>query len=346
MSLRSIVKQVGSVSRQVTSVITSAAVAAALLVGGAGAASAADNRSALRPDATGMCDWDPANFWVQACDVFSPSMGTNVRVQIQPAKRGGTAGLYLLDGADAPTPSAWVQNIKAQEIYEDSNITLVIPTGAKNSFYKDWEGNPKLQLGVDQPLKYKWETFLTQELPPYLQANFGVDPSRNTVMGFSMGANAALTLVETHGNQFQQVVALSAVPFETIPGNNLAFSLAWVGRDGYNFNAMYSSLIDPRRFAEDPALNVARLRGKSVYISAGSGVASPEEIAMGPEVVVVGGPLELGSNIETRAFEAVARSVGVAVQTDYPAQGVHNFPLWISQTVKTKPVILNHLNGW
>lgn len=346
MSLTSIAKRVGSASRRVVAAITSTALAATVMVGGAGTAAAADNRANLRPDATGTCEWAPAAYWVQDCDVFSPSMGTNVRVQIQPAKNGGHAGLYLLDGADAPTPSAWIQNINIQKIYVDSNVTLVVPNGGSNSFYKDWVGNPKFQLGVTQPLKYKWETFLTQELPPYLQANFGVNPSTNSVMGFSMGGNAALTLTETHGNQFQQVLALSPGPFETIPGNNLGFSIAWASRGGYNFNAIYGSLINPRRFAEDPALNIGRLRGKSVYVSAASGVATAEELLMGPEVVAVGGAIEMGSNIETRAFETVARASGVNLQVDYPAQGIHNFPLWISQANKTKPLILNHLNGW
>ena len=38
---------------------------------------------------------------------------------------------------------------------------------------------------------YKWETFLTQELPAYLAANKGVNPNRNAAVGLSMAGSPA-----------------------------------------------------------------------------------------------------------------------------------------------------------
>ena len=95
----------------------------------------ANPRGWLRPDATGHCDWDPVRYWVQRCDVWSPSMNRNIPVQIVPAARGGNAGLYLLDGLRATErTNAWFQDVNAAAVYENSNITLVAPVGGEGSF--------------------------------------------------------------------------------------------------------------------------------------------------------------------------------------------------------------------
>ena len=43
-----------------------------------------------------------------------------------------------------------------------------MPVGGKSSFYSDWYGPA---AGNGQTYTYKWETFLTQELPAWLAAN-------------------------------------------------------------------------------------------------------------------------------------------------------------------------------
>jgi len=43
-------------------------------------------------------------------------------------------------------------------------------------------------------LTYKWETFLTQELPGWLGSNKGQAPTGNAVVGLSMSGSAALIL--------------------------------------------------------------------------------------------------------------------------------------------------------
>lgn len=137
-------------------------VASVVSVAGAPKAEAA-NRDWLRPDATGHCTWDSVGWWVQRCDVWSDSMGRTIPVQIQPAKRGGNAGLYLLDGLRATNKTnAWVNDVNAARLYEPHNITLVMPVGGAASFYADWNGPATYDLG--QSVNYQWETFLTQEL--------------------------------------------------------------------------------------------------------------------------------------------------------------------------------------
>ena len=58
-----------------------------------------------------------------------------------------------------------------------------MPVGGQSSFYSDWY---KPACGKAGCQTYKWETFLTQELPAYLQANNGVKPTGSAAVGLSM----------------------------------------------------------------------------------------------------------------------------------------------------------------
>ena len=44
-------------------------------------------RNWLRPG----CSWDPVASWVQLCNVWSPAMNRDIKVQVQPARFGGNA---------------------------------------------------------------------------------------------------------------------------------------------------------------------------------------------------------------------------------------------------------------
>src|SRR5699024_10297101 len=154
------------------------------------------NRAGLRPG----CEWDPVRSWVQLCTVHSPAMNRDIKVQVQPARQSGNAGLYLLDGLRARDDwNAWTHDAQAQRIFLNDNITLVMPVGGQVSFYSDWER--PINLGGNL-LEYKYETFLTEELPVYLQNEFGVAPNNNAVAGLSMGGSAAAMLAADHPDQF------------------------------------------------------------------------------------------------------------------------------------------------
>ena len=332
-----------SVRRTLIALVMAVAAAMTLMVAAPGDAEAADNRGWLRPDATGHCTWDPVKYWVQRCDVYSPAMGRNIPVQIVPAARGGNAGLYLLDGLRATErTNAWVKDVNAAAVYGGSNITLVMPIGGEASFYADWANDPK--YGDGKP--YKWETFLTRELPGYLQRHFGVAPNNNSIIGLSMGGTGAMNLAAKHPNQFRQVLSFSGYLTTTLPGMQTMLRLALLDAGGYNLNAMYGSMINPNRFANDPFLNMQGLRNSDVYISAGSGVPGPADAKYLPEHQAAGAALEFGAMISSRVWEAKARAQGLRVTSDYPAQGLHNWDQFGYQLNKTKGRVLTHMNAW
>lgn len=333
-----------AVPRRMMAAVLALLIAAALTVAAAPKASAA-NRDFLRPDNTGACEWDPVGFWVQRCDVWSPSMQRNITVQIQPAARGGNAGLYLLDGLRATdNTNAWLNDVNAAQTYVDSNITLVMPVGGAASFYTDWQG--PATYDVQNPVRYMWETFLTKELPGYLQANFGVSPTNNSILGLSMGGSAAITLAGKHPDQFRQALSFSGYLGYSFPGAQTFMRLALLDAGGYNVNAMFGSTLSPRRFESDPFNQISGLRNTDVYISAASGVPSPEDSAIPANIQAAGVALELFSNLTTHVWEAKARLMGINVTSDYPAQGEHNWINFGGQLTKTRDRVLNVMNAW
>lgn len=305
----------------------------------------ADNRAWLRPDATGHCEWDYRGWWVQRCDVHSNAMGHFITVQIQPAARGGNASLYLLDGLRAMNhTNAWMHDVNAAATYNNSNITLAMPIGGAGSFYADWNGPATYDL--QNPVNYQWETFLTQELPAYLETYFGVARNNNSVAGLSMGGTAALNLAAKHPHQFRQALSFSGYLTTTLPGAQTLIRAALLDAGGFNINAMYGSLVNPRRFENDPLLNLGGLNAENIYISAGSGIPATEDQGILPQHVASGMALEMIAQLSTRLYGANAMLQGKNVIQDYPSTGIHNWNQFGYQLNKTKPLVLDTMNAW
>lgn len=328
------------IRRAVLAFVVAMLLGTSLIVTGAGTAQAA-NRDVLRAG----CIWDTHNWWVQRCDVWSEANGRNIPVQIVAATQGGNAAYYMLDGLRATNHSnAWLVDRNAAETFEGDNITLVMPVGGKGSFYADWDGPATYDL--ENPVNYQWETFLTRELPAYLQQNFGVDPTNNAISGLSMGGTAALNLAAKHPGQFKQVLSFSGYPTTTVPGAQTALRVALLDAGGFNLNAMYGSIVNPRRYENDPFLNMGNLRGKDIYVSAATGIPGPQDANNPPQYTASGMPLEMLARATTTAWAFKAKAEGIPIAENYPATGIHNWTEFSSQMHKTKPRVLDVMNAW
>src|SRR6478736_5258280 len=103
--------------------------------------------------------------------VPSAGMGRDIKVQFQ---NGGpnAPGVYLLDGLRAQDDfNGWDINTSAFEWYVDSGLATIMPVGGQSSFYSDWYNPACGKAGCST---YKWETFLTSELPGYLASQKSV----------------------------------------------------------------------------------------------------------------------------------------------------------------------------
>ena len=140
----------------------------------------------------------------EVLSVPSPSMGRDIPVQFQ---GGGPRAVYLLDGLRARDDrNGWDIETGAFSWFDGSGLSVVMPVGGMSSFYTDWY-RPAVGNGTTQT--YKWETFLTSELPGWLAANKGVSPTGNAVVGLSMSGGAALVLAAYHPGQFVYAGSLS-----------------------------------------------------------------------------------------------------------------------------------------
>ena len=118
---------------------------------------------------------------VEYLQVPSAAMGREIKVQFESGGANAPA-LYMLDGMRAQEDfSGWDINTPIFEWYYQSGISVVMPVGGQSSFYTDWYQPSR---GNGQDYTYKWETFMTQELPAYLEANKGVSQNGNAVVGF------------------------------------------------------------------------------------------------------------------------------------------------------------------
>ena len=103
----------------------------------------------------------------------SASMGRDIQVQFQ---GGGPHAVYLLDGLRARDDrNGWDIETGAFSWFDGSGVSVVMPVGGMSSFYTDWY-RPAVGNGTTQT--YKWETFLTSELPGLALGQQGRQPDR------------------------------------------------------------------------------------------------------------------------------------------------------------------------
>lgn len=280
---------------------------------------------------------------VETLDVPSPSMGRNIRVQFQ---GGGPHSVYLLDGLRAQEDAnGWDINTGAFEWFYQSGISVVMPVGGQASFYTDWY---RPAAGSAGTVTYKWETFLTQELPAWLAANRGQDPLGNAVVGLSMSGSAALTLAVWHPRQFIFAGSLSGYlnPSSGLWPTLIGFSMKDAG--GYNATDMWGPSSDPAWRRNDPMANINTLvaNNTALWIYCGNGATS--ELDDGAN---------FGAQYSAQFLENITLSTNKEFQRKYlaaggrnavfnfPPDGTHTWAYWGSQLQAMKPDLVRILGA-
>ncbi|MFI2463087.1 alpha/beta hydrolase [Nocardia sp. NPDC019323] len=270
-----------------------------------------------------------------------PSSMGPIKVQVQWAARGGSAALYLLDGLRAPADhSQWSSDTDALSQFADDNVTLVLPVGGHSSFYTDWY-RPSSTNG--QETTYKWETFLTQELPAYLQ-RYGVSRTNNAVVGASMGGNAALILAGYHRNQFKFAGSFSGFLHPTFPLWNEAMRAAMRDEGNFNVDDMWGPVDDPAWSRNDATVQADLLRGLPIYVSTGNGLPGPLDVPFGVGNTVNAMGLESMTTIAAQMFRDRLAELGMTARVD-TVDGTHTWPYWSQALATARPMILDALGA-
>lgn len=315
-------------------ILTGISVVAILTLGLFGASSllnSSNTASALRGHPEILrpgCTWDSSGYYVQNCKVWSESQKREVIVQIR-ASSGSDSGVYLLDGMRASeTRSAWTTDVQAARVYDaKADTTLVMPVGGASSFYTDWDGG-----AGDKNTVIKQETFLTSELPAYLEREFGVARNNNAIVGLSMSGGPAVTLAERHPEQFKVVQAMSGYYQTDNPIGALGVfaTQSLVSNYVSGIVNMWGAPGGTRWTDNDPSKNVGKLaeNGQVLIISSGNGFLTPTELAkLAPQDQISAIALEILSAVSTVLMQLQAKQSGASV-ISLPNYGGHTWENW------------------
>ena len=270
--------------------------------------------------------------------VPSPSMGRDIKIQFQ--KGTGSHAVYLLDGLRAQEDyNGWDINTQAFEWFLDTPLSIVMPVGGQSSFYTDWYQPACGKAGCQT---YKWETFMTGELPQWLAANKGVSTTGNAAVGLSMSGNSAMIFSVYHPAEFIYAGSLSAFlnPSEGMwPG---LINMAMGDAGGYKTDPMWGPAeTDPAWKRNDPMVQIPALVANNTRLWVYCGNGTPNELG--------------GANLPAQFLEGLTIRTNRTFQDNYiaaggknavfnlPSSGTHSWEYWGQQLQQMKPDLISYL---
>jgi diacylglycerol O-acyltransferase/trehalose O-mycolyltransferase len=273
---------------------------------------------------------------VEYLDVPSAAMGRDIRIQFQSGGPGSPA-VYLLDGLRAQDDfNGWDINTAAFEWYNGSGLSVVMPVGGMSSYYTDWY---QPAVGKSGTHTYRWETFLTQELPAWLQANRDVAPTGSAAVGLSMAGSSSLTLAIWHPQQFTYAASLSGAlnPSEgwwpTLTG------IAMNDAGGFKAEAMWGPSSDPAWKRNDPTVNIAKLVSNNtrIWIYSGTGSSSDFDTGASAGNLAAAQFLEKFLGRTSKTFQELYIAAGGRNGVfNFPSNGTHSWAYWGQQLQQMK----------
>ena len=160
-----------------------------------------------------------------------------------------------------------------------------------------------------------------------------------------MGGTAAMNLAQHRPDLFNFVGSFSGYLDTTSPGMPLAIRGALSDAGGYDATAMWGPDGSQQWIDHDPKLGLDALKGKTVYVSSGSGkddYGQPESVATGP-ANPAGIGLEVISRMTTQTFVDRANQAGLEVISQFRPAGIHSWPYWQFEMAQAWPYIADSL---
>ncbi len=268
--------------------------------------------------------------------VYSAAMNRVIRSHVlHPAgKPAGLPSFYMLPGAGgAEDGISWYNHGGVREFFAGKRVNVVLPMGGKFSMMTNWHHRDPI-LGRNQ-----WQTFYTRELPTAIDRHLRTS-GVNAISGVSMSAGPALDLAIQAPRRFRAVASYSGCPGTTDPLGRLTATVVPLRGGGNPFN-MWGMYDDPAWIKHDPVVNAPRLRGKTIFLSAGSGLPGP----------VDGGPVEaLGGMFGGNVVEAISlactqnmsnrlNSLGIPHRFNHRPDGSHSWGLFAADMRLSWPMI-------
>ncbi len=277
-------------------------------------------------------------------NVYSPSMDKVIPLRIRtPADSSEPRPtLYLINGSGGGQGIAtWEKQTDVEDFFSDKNINVVTPLLGGYSYYTDWR-NDDPALGRNM-----WTTFLTHELPPVIDTEFGTS-GRNAIAGVSMSGTSVLGLATTAPELYEAVGAYSGCA-ETSTPLGQSYVQAVVRVKGGDPENMWGPVGDPAWIENDPYLQAEKLRGIDLYISSGSGLPGQYERLGSRSVnndpiglvgqVVVGGSIEAAVNHCTQRMAQRLEELDIPARIDLRPAGTHSWDYWEDDLRNSWPLL-------
>src|SRR6516162_9475238 len=231
---------------------------------------------------------------VEYLQVPSPSMGRDIKVQFQSGGNGSPA-VYALDG------------LRAQDDYND------------------WYSPACGKAGCST---YKWETFLSSELPNWLSANRSVKPTGMASVGISMAGASAMNLANYHPDRFVYAGSLSGYLSPSTGQGWIGLAMGDAG--GYKKEDMFGPDSDPAWQRNDPLVNVGLLVAHNTRLWVYCGNGTPNELG-GANLPATFLESNFMIGINKKFQDAYNAAGGHNAVFNFPPYGTHSWEYWGAQ---------------
>ena len=272
---------------------------------------------------------------VEFLSVPSPSMGRDITVQFQ---GGGPHAVYLLDGMRAQDDrSGWDINTDAFAQFNGSSVSVVMP-GRGRRASTDWYG-PAIGNGTTQT--YKWETFLTSELPG------GCKPTAASIRA-AMPWSVCRCPAVPRSSSRHITRAISSTPHPCRDISTIRrpwpfmVGLAMAGAGGFNAIDMWGINTNPAWKRNDPTVQVGRLVSNNTRIWIYNGNGTPTDMdpaaEADPNVYWVSSWRASPPTLHGNSSAAITpRAATTSLQLS--PNGIHSWGYWGGQLIAMKPDI-------
>lgn len=156
----------------------------------------------------------------------------------------------------------WMPKGTMQKMVGDKEVIIVMPDGGKGGWYTDW---------MDNSIPQRWETYHTQQLVPFIDANLRTIATRQgrATMGYSMGGLGAMRYAQARPDLFGTVASMSGALNLRDPGIVAAvLANATQGMNGFGAYGAPFWPFDGKWHAATPYNHAAKLKNTNVFLTA------------------------------------------------------------------------------
>lgn len=226
--------------------------------------------------------------------------------------------LYHMHGANN-SPTTWPAS-EVQQVLGDTPVIFVQPDAGPTGGYSDWYGRPitgfdALNGPIPDPAP-AWETFHNVELLPWIDSHLHTT-GHHSISGSSMGGFGAMSYAERYPQLYDAAASLSGLvdlhslyPVTPLVAISLYDPCVWgdpvIQADNWD--------------AHNPIKHVDRLRGVSLFVTAGNGLPGKYDDETTPPQAPV---FEVLMHQEALDFVDALNAQNVPVTTRFYGNGTH-----------------------